>query len=279
MSNVFNYGINSIYNVYYFWLCGLLPFLFATTTEYFTGELILPIVNGPSDGMCLVMLFLLLQYIMPGFWSNTIVQSIPLLSQYIPSISHLPSNTVVLLLGWLGIIPTILSNIYSVSKHRNLLNGPMQLYTPFIVLIITASLWIFYSPIHIFEIQPRIFITTTGLLFSNLICKVMLAHIQDKQYNILRIELIPYFLGAFNALYISNDKQYINELHTLYSLLIYTIALHSHFAIHVIDDMTSILGIKAFTIIKKQQIHPIAHTHVNGINESIVTEHGNKKTA
>lgn len=273
LGSIYNFGIVDIRYQYLFWLCGNIPFIFATCTEYYTGELILDVINGPSDGMCLCMLFCIIQYFIPNIWSSPIHQYIPVLSYYIPILPSLPMNMLILIAGFAGIIPTVINNLYSISRHRNLLNGPIQLLLPFFSIIIMSSIWLQYSPSLIYHTNTRVFITTIGILFANIVCKLMLAHITARQYSMYRIELIPYLLAVTHALLVSPQYQLITEQQALYGLLIYVITLHAHFIIHVIDDMTEILHINCFTI-DKQKIHPVVNTHPNGTNGNTRMEHG-----
>src|ERR1700730_17770610 len=83
-----------------------------------------------------------------------------------------------------------------------------------------------------------------GILLSNLVCKLMLAHLTNTSYSIVRYELVPFIAACINAIVL--EKALINEVYTLYALLLISCSLHAHFIINVIDDMTHILGIRCF---------------------------------
>ena len=53
MSSV--YGIGWSYKMFYLYICGFVPFYFQTWEEYYVGAMFLPIFNGPSDGLLVIM--------------------------------------------------------------------------------------------------------------------------------------------------------------------------------------------------------------------------------
>lgn len=254
---VFQFGTHDLLYQLSFWCCGCLPFLFATWCEYWTGELILEIVNGPTDGMIVCMGFMIAATVTPNLWANTVQQQLPLLALYAPTLAALPMGVLIQIVGYAGIIPTVACNVYAVSQRRALLRGPLQMLFPFLSLVLTTLTWALYSPQQLFHQQPRLFLLTAGVLFANLICKLMLAHLTDKHYNTWRWELLPYVATAVTAVLFHALP--VTELTALLLLFAYVLLLHAHFIVFVVRDMKSILNIHCFTIVDITKVQPAAN--------------------
>ena len=105
----------------------------------------------------------------------------------------------------------------------------------------------------------------------------MLAHLTNTSYSIVRYELVPFIAACINAIVL--EKALINEVYTLYALLLISCSLHAHFIINVIDDMTHILGIRCFDITEQLNgLKKVTETHtiqyVNGRKANGFIEHG-----
>ncbi|PPR91329.1 hypothetical protein GOBAR_AA29353 [Gossypium barbadense] len=97
------------------WLLGALPCAEGTVSGsgYFTNALILPVLNGPTEG--------------GQWWAQPFQQSIPFLS-WIPYVNELPTyKTAVYLLTPIAILPTVACNISSVHKIVKARKGSMLL--------------------------------------------------------------------------------------------------------------------------------------------------------
>ncbi|GJV85488.1 choline/ethanolaminephosphotransferase 1, partial [Tanacetum coccineum] len=84
-------------NAFWFWVISAIPFYLATWEHYFTNTLILPAVNGPTEGLMLIYLAHIFTSIVGSeWWAQDFGTSIPLLS-WVPIINGIPTSGVVLL--------------------------------------------------------------------------------------------------------------------------------------------------------------------------------------
>jgi ethanolaminephosphotransferase len=78
MAAVFQFGVT--HQLFILWVMAVIPFVFATWEEYFTGQLILAEVNGPTDGLLLCVTFCFTAAAIPNFWILPIAHHIPALA-------------------------------------------------------------------------------------------------------------------------------------------------------------------------------------------------------
>ncbi|XP_052885241.1 choline/ethanolaminephosphotransferase 1-like [Gossypium arboreum] len=93
---------------FWFWVILSIPFYGATWEHYFTNALILPIVNGPTEGLALIYgLHFMTAIVGAQWWAQPFQQSIPFLS-WIPYVNELPTyKAAVYLLTPIAILPTV----------------------------------------------------------------------------------------------------------------------------------------------------------------------------
>ncbi|CAN1217448.1 Choline/ethanolaminephosphotransferase 1 [Linum perenne] len=85
--------------------------------HYFTNTLILPVVNGPTEGLMLIYLAYFFTAIVGAeWWSQDFGQCLPIVS-WVPFVSEVPTFKAVLyLMIAFAVIPTIGSNVMNVNK-------------------------------------------------------------------------------------------------------------------------------------------------------------------
>ncbi|KAI3976819.1 hypothetical protein MKX01_008677 [Papaver californicum] len=75
-------------NTFWFWVIAAVPFYGATWEHFFTNTLILPMVNGPTEGLMLIYVAHFFTFLVgTEWWSQQLGMSIPLLS-WIPFVSR-----------------------------------------------------------------------------------------------------------------------------------------------------------------------------------------------
>ncbi|KAK8320632.1 hypothetical protein V6Z12_A12G050400 [Gossypium hirsutum] len=96
---------------FWFWVISSIPFYGATWEHYFTNALILPVVNGPTEGLALIYgLHFMTTIVGAQWWAQPFQQSIPFLS-WIPYVNELPTyKAAVYLLTPIAILPTVACN-------------------------------------------------------------------------------------------------------------------------------------------------------------------------
>ncbi|KAG8366519.1 hypothetical protein BUALT_Bualt17G0088400 [Buddleja alternifolia] len=199
-------------NTFWFWVISAVPFYCATWENYFTHTLILPAINGPTEGLMLIYLTHFFTAIV-GVWK-------------IHPILELDS------------IFKCVYNVHKVVKARkgSMLLALAMLY-PFVVLLGGVLAWSYLSPTDIMGDYPHLLILGIGLAFGFLVALFYLpfaiANALTARLNDGRVPLVDDFwvvLGFF----------------------IYSAALYLHFATSVIHEITTALGIYCFRITRKE---------------------------
>ncbi|KAK6921834.1 CDP-alcohol phosphatidyltransferase, partial [Dillenia turbinata] len=170
---------------FWFWVIAAVPFYCATWEHYFTNTLILPVLNGPTEGLMLIyMSHFFTAFVGAEWWAQEFGKSFPILS-WVPFASEIPTSKLALVVMIAsGVIPTVsfnVSNVYKVVKARK---GSMPLALamlwPFVALLAGVLAWDFLSPIDLIGSYPHFVILGTGLAFGYLVGRMILAHLCDE---------------------------------------------------------------------------------------------------
>ena len=242
------------------WLCFIILFgpyaLFyvGTWEEYYTGELIMPIFNGPSEGILggAFLSFTSYQY-GPGYWLESSWWSdwiLPVLSPILPALNldELPAlrnADVLVILSSIGFIQeTFLKALYVARTYgsRALLN-----LVPFLTWI-QCFLIVGVTDLNIWLDCPRLSLHLCALLFAEMTTDLMLCHVTDENFQPVRWTLAPLVLftlltkcGVLQAGELSQDY-----------LLLYASALGAYLCLKmvvVIHELCSVLQIWCFDIV------------------------------
>eukprot|EP00993_Chasmostoma_nieuportense_P000501 NODE_1461_length_1496_cov_69.593134_g1383_i0.p1 GENE.NODE_1461_length_1496_cov_69.593134_g1383_i0~~NODE_1461_length_1496_cov_69.593134_g1383_i0.p1 ORF type:complete len:433 (+),score=120.96 NODE_1461_length_1496_cov_69.593134_g1383_i0:67-1365(+) len=214
-------------------LSTIFVFYLNTWEEYYTGELILPIVNGATEGLLVcASLHWWTAFKGPAFWLQTFPISVPktftfavdeLALRYIPTYVsvveeveatgylHVQYNTLVMVAMVALALLTTIGNVWKVMwsvradghTHGQYADTWLQRHFPFLhaltrllpmtILAALACVWVAFSPVGIIQQHPRLVCWTIGLLFAKLVTHLMLAHLCAMEYHPLRRTLLPMF--------------------------------------------------------------------------------------
>ncbi|KAK3043556.1 hypothetical protein RJ639_002135, partial [Escallonia herrerae] len=172
-------------STFWFWVISAIPFYGATWEHYFTNTLILPAINGPTEGLMLIyVVHFLTALIGAEWWAQQFGKSLPFLS-WVPFISEIPTyGAVLFLMAVFAVIPTISFNVYNVYKVVQARKGSMLLALamlyPFAVLLISVLVWDYLSPYNLMGNYPHLVVVGTGLAFGFLVGRMILAHLCDE---------------------------------------------------------------------------------------------------
>ncbi|XP_076946976.1 choline/ethanolaminephosphotransferase 1-like [Bidens hawaiensis] len=249
-------------NTFWFWVISAVPFYCATWEHYFTNTLILPAVNGPTEGLMLIyMAHFFTAIVGAEWWAQGFGKSIPLLS-WVPFINGIPTSDVVLLLMVLfAVIPTVTFNVQNVYKVVQSSKGSMlnalAMLVPFCVLLGVIISWDYMSPSDLIGNYPHMVVMGTGLAFGFLVGRMILAHLCDEPKGLktgMSTSLLYLPLAIANTLTarLNDGVPLIDEKWVLLGFCLYTATLYLHFATSVIHEITTALGIYCFRITKKE---------------------------
>ncbi|XP_022725371.1 choline/ethanolaminephosphotransferase 1 isoform X2 [Durio zibethinus] len=226
---------------FWFWVISAVPFYGATWEHYFTNSLILPVVNGPTEGLALIYtMHFLTAFLGAQWWVQQFGKSIRLFS-WVPFINEIPTYRAVLyLMIAFAVIPTIGYNIKNVHKVVQARKGSMLLALamlyPFAVLMGGVLIWDYLSPSDIMANYPHLVILGTGLAFGFLVSLLYL----------------PLAIANTLTARLNDGVPLVDELWVLLGYCVFTASLYLHFATSVVHEITTALGIYCFRITRKE---------------------------
>ncbi|XP_056845852.1 choline/ethanolaminephosphotransferase 2 isoform X1 [Raphanus sativus] len=249
-------------DTFWFWVIAAVPFFGATWEHYFTNTLILPVVNGPTEGLALIYCGHFFTSIVGAeWWSQQFGKSIPLLS-WVPFLNEIPMSRVVLFtMIVFAVIPTVAFNVYNVYKVVQSRKGSMflalaMLY-PFVVLLAGVLTWDYLSPVDLIRNYPHLVVLGTGLAFGFLVGRMILAHLCDEPKGLktnmcLSLLYLPFALANALTARLNDGAPLVDEFWVLLGYCVFTMSLYLHFATSVIHEITTALGIYCFRITHKE---------------------------
>ncbi|KAN0036731.1 hypothetical protein ACTFIV_002038 [Dictyostelium citrinum] len=267
VASVASYGVGYISLIQLF-TTALLPFWMATWEEYHTGVLHLGPINGPDEGIIIIVCALLSTAIFGnGFWTfKPLVATSPILpsmiQQLLPQfIQQLMVNEIIVASLSLPCLITCFFNIKHVVQHLQSKQKPIlpALKHILVWVIITASSFIWYytstnllplSSIWFNNIRTVQF--SIGIIFGELVSRLILAHMCHEKYNIIQAPLYPLILSTLcSSINYYNGKEIIPENLLLILFAVTSFVHYSLFVKSTISQLCSYLNIKCFTITKK----------------------------
>ncbi|KAI4357915.1 hypothetical protein L6164_001831 [Bauhinia variegata] len=249
-------------DTFWFWLISAVPFYSATWEHYFTNTLILPVINGPTEGLALIYLCHFFTAIVGAeWWIQQSGKSFPFLG-WLPFVGGIPTYRAVLyLMIAFAVIPTISFNVHNVYKVVRARKGSMPLALamlyPFIVLVGGVFVWDYLSPSDIMRNYPHLVIIGTGLAFGFLVGRMILSHLCDEPKGLktgmcMALLYLPFAVANVLAARLNDGVPLVNERLVLLGFCIFSVALYLHFATSVINEITTALGIYCFRITRKE---------------------------
>jgi ethanolaminephosphotransferase len=253
------------------WLCWTMLFgpygLFyiGTWEQYYTGELIMPIMNGPNEGLLGAVLMSLISWAFgPEYWHERDLwqQYISPVASVIVPINWLPSEglrnaDLLVLASTIGFIQEIglkvlnVARVYGANALWNLL--------PFGTLIV-CSLAVGWTDPQIWLDMPRTSLHLCAALFVDMTCDLMRAHMSEQPYQPIRWILFPLLgltaavtTGYYSAPVVSDVLMIYASAATMF------LALKSVIVIH---EICTVLSIWCFDIVTPRR--PSKQNTANG---------------
>ena len=235
------------------WAVSVVSFYAATWEEYYTGELALPVINGPNEGILITCsMHLFTAAVGPAFW---------LVETAFFGVT-LQRNAWFLCLVILLALPTIGSNVGNVFRavqrdDKFSLAVAMTRMLPFCFVVGSAFVWVYFSPADIMQRHPQLVIWALALLFSKLVTHLMIAHLCEEEYHpfgktMALFVFIGLHAGSSLFKWFKIDEEFIgyslNEEFLLYEFFAISAFAYAHLVFCVVWEVTTILGIKCFTI-------------------------------
>ncbi|CAK9228192.1 unnamed protein product [Sphagnum troendelagicum] len=244
---------------FWFWVTAAILFYGATWESFFTDTLILPELNGPTEGLMVIYLAHFFTAIVgPTFWTLNCREALPGFLGKLPFIPDIAVNSFVLcFLLPFAVLLTFgynVLNVYKVVKRRkSSMLAALAMLLPFIALLAAVTLWGWLSPSDIFRNQPHLVILGTGFAFGFLVGRLILAHLCEEPKGLktgmcTALLYLPFAVGNALSAGVFNGKPLVNETWVLLGYCAFAFSLYAHFAIGVVQEITSALGIYCFRI-------------------------------
>jgi ethanolaminephosphotransferase len=231
-------------------------FFIGTWEEFYTGELILPIFNGPNEGLIGGALMSLTSwYYGPTYWhGHDWWESwiLPVLAHVLPAsfLSWLPAtvprNADLLVLGCsIGFVQEIVLKVHYVVRKY----GPKTLWNLLPFCILTAcSLLVGFTDIQVWLDMPRTSLHLCAALFVEMTTALMIDHTTEQDYQPVRWILLP--LVLLTAAVVSGQWHAGKE--TADFLLVYATAATTLLVcktVVIVHEICTILNIWCFDIV------------------------------
>ncbi|XP_062233359.1 choline/ethanolaminephosphotransferase 1-like isoform X2 [Phragmites australis] len=248
---------------FYFWVVAAAPFYLATWEHFFTNTLILPEINGPTEGLMLIYVSHFFTFFTGAeWWAQDFRKSLPFFSWIPFPFSETPLYVIVLIIMLVfAVFPTVRSNVRNVRDVVEARKGSMELalamILPFIALVAGVAIWCHLSPSDIMRNQPHLLVIGTGFNFGYLVGRMILAHLCDEPKGLktgMCMSLVFLCFPLANALIakINDGTPLVDELVLLLLYCAYTVGLYMYLAVSVVHEIKDALGIYCFRITRKE---------------------------
>ena len=232
-------------------------FFFGTWEEYYTGKLIMPIINGPNEGlMGGAMMSFLSFWFGPNIWHQTHAWDLvvyPLVSavvpqEWLPAIGLRNADCLVLFSTY-NFFAEPLDKAINVVRHYGGAKTLINL-VPFFTLLGCASI-VGATDLNVWLDMPRTSLHLCAALFVEMTVELMMCHMTKQRYTYLRWPLLP--LVLLSALV--GTGMWSAGRQTADFLLIYTSGISTYLVfktVVTIHEICSILNIWCFDITTKR---------------------------
>lgn len=232
-----------------------LAMYFSTWETYHTDTLYLGYVNGPTEGLLIAIGIMIISGVCgPQVWSRPVTDYLDY-PQIFGTYSMKDFWVPFLLLGlFVGHLPGCLVNVISVRRKKNLPVAPiLKEWLPMAVFTGCNVAWLF-SPYSILLAEDHLvlYCLTISFVFGRMTTKIILAHLIKQPF--------PYWTALINplvggAVLVNLPRFGISiagwvELLYLWGYLVFAFVTYMHWALLVVNRITTFLGINCLTIRK-----------------------------
>lgn len=238
-------GLDSITWYTLIWLMIAFPFFLNTWEEYYTGELIFPIIHGVSEGTLIACFSMTLTgFLGLDFWLTKVH-----LYGYDLQYNHLA--VIACFTAGIGFGTYSLINIL-INYQEKKKDAITNLFL-FVSLLSSLVILVIFSDSLIVRDYPKVVILLYGFAFAKLVGHLQLAHICDSQFMQYRKSLLLsfYCLAIFSLFNRFSRKNIINIDYLILAFLALHVVVWMHFAYYLTEELCETLGIYRFTVKKR----------------------------
>ena len=244
------------------------PFFTGTWEEYYTGSMILPIVNGPTEGILIAVASNLVSFAYsPAWWHEPVLAHLPPPTAEVAAIEAWQRRVaawrrvdLLEVLAYISISLTALKQIYTVvmlrrRRHEAILPALANL-GPLFWVSGWGALWILGTgeAASVVTERPRALAALLMTLFAESVIGLMVAHSTKQHYNPCRWIAAPLPLGPLLARFV-RDPVTSTSYQALFLLayLATAVLFLATFIFQTIMDVKTALGIDCFSLRRQQE--------------------------
>ena len=238
-------------------LCPMIAFYISTWEQYYTGKLVLPPFNGPSEGLVMGASLSFISW----YWGVMYWQSTSLMDGVIDMLGsssfagssidlgfmegHVRNMDLIILASIVGLAQEVVLKIISVARVYGL--QCLRTLLPNIILVVSTLVMVHYDSTLLLR-RPRVMMHLISGLFTEMTVQIMLDHMVEQNYEVCkRWCLVP---QVCLAAWIMSGESSIETLDTI--LLVYTTGLWVYLSFKlrvIIHEICDVLGIYCFDIV------------------------------
>lgn len=230
-------------------------FWLATWEEYHTNTFFLGFINGPTEGLKIILAaYLWTFYAGPEFWWNDWRSVLPFPASWLAYLPYLQNREIcVYLFSIAPMLITFYYNIQSVRTYKRkegLAFGPAAMHLlPFFIFFGLMLGWYFNSH-SLWAGHPHTLQIAAGFAFGEMASRLILAHLCKMPYAILQRPMLPLALALINSLsaHFLPSGALVDERIIMWAYLAVSLVGWMHYAYVIIGEVTAFLGIKCLSI-------------------------------
>lgn len=241
--SLFGHGPESatVWQLYHIVLSCLLGFIVAHWEKYNTGSLFLPWTYDASQ-LVTVIVYLFTFYYGVDMWKIQLIPGFNACDIFRWS-AHITSIFLTVGMASYNMYQARISKTdHGLSFYEGML--PML---SFGVMVALFYIWALFSPVRILELQPRLFFTANGIVFSNVACRLIVSTMSGQRCQIFNVMLYPLCAILLILPFIQSVQMEVAFL------ALYTAGVaicHVHYGVFLVRELCDHLHIKCFSINK-----------------------------
>lgn len=229
---------------------------FSTWETYHTDVLYLGVVNGPTEGIVIAVIVMLLTGVMgPQIWQQPVSQVFPLLASTFEG--YLLKDLWVVVMGASVLFLHVPSCVYNVMTTPRRKGDPWYQLVPLIAFCVAIWIWTTspYSCV-ITNNHLVLFSLSITFVFGRMTTSIILAHLTKQNFPHWSLPLLPLFLGTF--LFDLAPRAGLGQIsaqtetYYLWAFLLFSLAYFYQYSSKVIITLCDFLDINCFTIRKME---------------------------
>lgn len=241
--SLFGHGFSSVslLELYHIMLACLLGFFVAHWEKYNTGSLFLPWTYDASQ-LAIVLVYLSTYFFGVDLWKIQLMPGFPS--------CHVFRWTVY----FTSVIVTVAMAVYNMYQARiSKTDRGLTFYEGCLPMLSFAGLvalfyaWLLLSPAGILELQPRMFFTATGIVFSNVTCRLIVSTMSGQRCQPFNVMLLPVCAIIVIVPFVQSAQVEVAIL-ALYTAGV--AVFHVHYGVFLVQELCDHLHINCFSIKK-----------------------------